>query len=41
MYEHDKTGLEFIEGFSLLAIALWVGGAAIIFTLAMLGAAGL
>ena len=27
MYDKDKTGLEFIEGFSLLAMALWVGGA--------------
>lgn len=39
MYEHDKTGLEFIEGFSLLAMALWVGGALFIFTLVMMGAA--
>lgn len=39
MYEHDKTGLEFIEGFSLLALALWIGGAAIIFTLVLLGGA--
>lgn len=38
MYEHDKTGLEFMEGFALLAIALWIGGALFIFTLAMLGA---
>jgi hypothetical protein len=38
MYEHDKTGLEFIEGFSLLAMALWIGGAIIIFTMAMIGA---
>jgi hypothetical protein len=37
MYEPGKTGLEFIEGFSLLAIALWIGGAAIILTLVMLG----
>jgi hypothetical protein len=37
MYEPGKTGLEFIEGFSLLAIALWIGGAAIVLTLVMLG----
>jgi hypothetical protein len=37
MYEHDKTGLEFIEGFALLCIAIWLGGAIIIFTLAMIG----
>lgn len=37
MYDHDKTGLEFIEGFSLLAIALWVGGAALLLTLVILG----
>ena len=30
MYDEDETGLEFIEGFSPLAIALWVGGAALI-----------
>lgn len=37
MYDHDKTGLEFIEGFALLCMALWLGGAIIIFTLAMIG----
>jgi hypothetical protein len=37
MYDEDKTGLEFIEGFMLLAMALWVGGAALIFTHAMIG----
>ncbi len=41
MYEHDKTGLEFIEGFSLLALALWVGGALVVFTLVMLNNAGM
>lgn len=40
MYEHNKTGLEFMEGFSLLAIALWIGGAAILLTLVVLGNAG-
>ncbi|WP_291421761.1 hypothetical protein [Devosia sp.] len=40
MYEHNKTGLEFMEGFSLLAIALWVGGAAFLLTLVVLGNAG-
>ncbi len=38
MYERDKTGLEFMEGFSLLAMALWVGGALFLFTLVILGA---
>lgn len=37
MYEQDKTGLEFIEGFALLAMALWIGGALFLFTLVMMG----
>ena len=37
MYNEDKTGLEFMEGFSLLAIALWVGGAALLLSLVILG----
>ncbi|MET0437391.1 MAG: hypothetical protein ABW043_07850 [Devosia sp.] len=37
MYDEDKTGLEFMEGFSLLAIALWVGGAALLLSLVILG----
>lgn len=37
MYEKDKTGLEFIEGFSLLALALWIGGALFLFAVVMLG----
>lgn len=38
MYEQDKTGLEFIEGFALLAMALWIGGALFLFALVMMGA---
>ena len=37
MYDEDKTGLEFMEAFSLLAIALWVGGAALLLSLVILG----
>jgi len=41
MYEQDKTGLEFIEGFALLAMALWIGGALFLFALVMMGASRL
>jgi hypothetical protein len=38
--DHDSyTGLEFIEGFSLLAGALWIIGALLVGGLAMMGSA--
>ena len=39
MYENDKTGLEFIEAFSLLCLVLWIGGAGLVLTLVMMGGA--
>ena len=39
MEDHGYTGLEFIEGFSLLAGALWIIGALLFGGLAMMGAA--
>ncbi|KKC39422.1 hypothetical protein WH87_04195 [Devosia epidermidihirudinis] len=33
----NRTGVEFIEGFALLAGALWIGGALIFGTVAYLG----
>jgi hypothetical protein len=39
MSENSYTGLEFIEGFSLLSGALWIIGALLIGGLAMMGAA--
>ncbi len=38
MEDHGYTGLEFIEGFSLLAGALWIIGALLFGGLAMIGA---
>lgn len=38
MYGQDKTGLEFIEGFALLATLLWVVGAIVLVAVAMMGA---
>lgn len=38
MYGQDKTGLEFFEGFMLLAIVLWVLGALALVAVAMIGA---
>jgi len=37
MHDVNKTGMEFIEGFSLLAGAMWIIGAAFFIALAMLG----
>lgn len=37
MEHKEKTGLEFIEGFSLFSGALWVIGAVVIAAMAMLG----
>ena len=39
MAYHERTGLEFIEGFSLLAGALWLIGALTVGGLVMLGSA--
>lgn len=38
MYGQDKTGLEFIEGFALLATVMWVLGALLLVGVAMMGA---
>jgi hypothetical protein len=37
MHENDDSKADFIEGFTLLAGALWVGGAIFIVTLAAIG----
>lgn len=39
MHHNSYTGLEFIEGFSLLAGALWIIGALFVGGLAMMGSA--
>jgi hypothetical protein len=39
MEDHGYTGLEFIEGFSLLAGAMWIVGALLLGGLAVMGAA--
>jgi hypothetical protein len=39
MEDHGYSGLEFIEGFSLLAGALWIIGALLFGSLAVMGAA--
>jgi hypothetical protein len=41
MHRESYTGLEFIEGFSLLAGALWIIGALLIGGLVMMGSARL
>jgi hypothetical protein len=40
MNERRYTGLEFIEGFALLAGTLWILGALLVGGLVMLGSAG-
>lgn len=37
MNYHEDHGLDFIEGFSLLAGAIWIIGAAVIFAMVLLG----
>jgi hypothetical protein len=37
MYSEEDHGLDFIEGFSLLAGAIWVIGAVVIVAMVMLG----
>jgi hypothetical protein len=37
MYNEEDHGLDFIEGFSLLAGAIWVIGAVVIVAMVMLG----
>lgn len=37
MQHEEDSGLDFIEGFSLLAGAIWVIGAALIVAMVMLG----
>ncbi|WP_268905741.1 hypothetical protein [Devosia sediminis] len=37
MNDYEDHGLDFIEGFSLLAGAIWIIGAATIFAMVLLG----
>jgi hypothetical protein len=37
MYNEEDHGLDFIEGFSLLAGAIWIIGAVVIVAMVMLG----
>lgn len=37
MYKENETGLEFMEAFTLLCLVLWIGGAALVMALVMLG----
>ena len=39
MYEDDETGLEFMEVFLLVCMVLWIGGAALVMALVMMGGA--
>jgi hypothetical protein len=39
MYDQKDDGLGFMEGFALLAGALWIGGALFVIILIQLGAA--
>jgi len=37
MQDREKTGLEFMEGFTLLAAAIWIGGALLMLIAVVLG----